>query len=167
MRRFALVAAVLALCISACSKKGDIAVGLYSPDFAVADAGTGASLSSKHLKGKVLFVNFWASWCPPCKEEMPSIQKLYEEMKVNPDFVMITILYNDDAAAAREYLKTLGFTFPVYTDAGNATSRKFGLTGVPETYIVDKEGILRKKVIGATDWSSQEEKDLIYSLLKK
>jgi cytochrome c biogenesis protein CcmG/thiol:disulfide interchange protein DsbE len=143
-----------------------VAVGLYSPDFTVVDAKTGKMLSSSDLKGKVLFVHFWASWCEVCKEEMPTVNTLAADGASDSDFVVITILYRDTPENGAAYMKAMEYNFPVYTDAGGAAARNFGVTGVPETYIVDKKGVLRKKVIGAADWNAPEERQLINSLLK-
>jgi cytochrome c biogenesis protein CcmG/thiol:disulfide interchange protein DsbE len=143
-----------------------VAVGLYSPDFMVADATTGKTLSSSDLRGKVLFVHFWASWCEVCKEEMPTVNALAADMTSDSDFRMITILYRDTPQNGAAYMKAMGYNFPVYTDAGGIDAKYFGVTGVPETYIVDKKGILRGKFIGAADWNDPQERQLINSLLK-
>ncbi len=147
--------------------KKEVAVGLSAPDFLVSDVVNGQKLSSEELKGKVLFVNFWASWCEPCKEEMPSIESLYREVMSQKDFVMVTILYRDTPSNALGYMKANGYTFPVYIDGGEISSKNFGVTGVPETYIVGKKGILRRRVIGGSDWNSPDEKSLINSLLNE
>ena len=144
-----------------------VAVQAEAPAFKVADTAGGNTVSSEDLKGKVVFVNFWASWCQPCKEEMPSVDALFKEEAPKGNFVMITVLYKDDPATALSYMKSLGYSFPVYTDPRNNSAVAFGVTGVPETYIVDKKGVLRKKVIGPADWSSPDEKALIDSLLKE
>jgi len=135
-----------------------------APVFKVSDAISGKALSSSDLKNKIIFVNFWASWCQPCKEEMPSIEALYREMTGNDDFRMVTILYRDSAENAFEYMKSRGYTFPVYIDPNGSAARDYGVTGVPETYIVDKKGALARRVIGGADWSSPDEKNLIKAL---
>jgi cytochrome c biogenesis protein CcmG/thiol:disulfide interchange protein DsbE len=143
-----------------------VAVGLYSPEFTVVDARTGRALSSSDLKGKVLFVHFWASWCEVCKEEMPTVNTLASDMASDRDFMMVTVLYGDTPQNGAAYMKSMGYSFPVYTDTGGVDAKNFGVTGVPETYIVDKKGVLRKKVIGAADWNAPEERQLVNSLLK-
>jgi cytochrome c biogenesis protein CcmG/thiol:disulfide interchange protein DsbE len=161
------IAAVIAFGLKeAGNGKKVVAVGLYSPDFTVVDAKTGKTLSSSDLKGKVLFVHFWASWCEVCKQEMPTVNALAAEMASDRDFVMITVLYNDTLQNGAAYMNAMGYSFPVYTDSGGSNSKNFGVTGVPETYIVDKKGVLRKKVIGAADWNAPEERQLVNSLLK-
>jgi DsbE subfamily thiol:disulfide oxidoreductase len=144
-----------------------VAVGFQAPDFHVTKAGGSDDLSSGELKGKVLFINFWASWCDPCKEEMPSVDAVFKEFGSNKDFRMITILYRDSDANGLTYLQSKGFSFPVYIDPDAMSAKNFGVTGVPETYIVDKNGVLRRKMIGPADWTSPEERSLIASLLNQ
>lgn len=135
-----------------------------APAFKVKDAVNGKELSSFDLKNKIIFVNFWASWCQPCKEEMPSIEALYREMMGKEDFVMITVLYKDSPKNGIEYMKSNGYTFPIYVDPGGSSARNYGVTGVPETYIVDKKGVLVRRVIGGADWNSPDEKSQIKAM---
>ncbi|MEJ2696791.1 MAG: TlpA disulfide reductase family protein [Candidatus Sulfobium sp.] len=163
-----LVAGVAAIVLSlrqGRTKKPSV-VGLYAPDFHVTDFRTGKTIRSADFKGKVVFVNFWASWCSPCKEEMPSVDALYDEMRNNKDFVMITILYRDTPVNAVSYMKSKGYDFPVYSDPRGTSAGNFGVTGVPETYVIDKNGVLQKKMIGPDDWTSPEERQFISSLLR-
>lgn len=149
------------------TQKEDDTGGLYAPLLEIRDEQTGRNLSLSDLENKVLFVNFWASWCPPCKEEMPSIESLYKDLYGNDNFKMITILYNESSQAGISYIKENGYTFPVYSDSKGNTATKFGVTGVPETYIIDKKGLLKKRVLGPAEWNSPEAKDFIYSLLNQ
>lgn len=141
--------------------------GLYAPELEVIDHSNGKKLLPSDLKGKVLFINFWASWCQPCKDEMPSIEALHREMFVNDEFRMITILYKDSLQNALEYMGVSGYTFPVYSDLKDYSSKNYGVTGVPETYLVDKKGILRKRIIGPVEWNSPDAKSFIVSLLNE
>lgn len=143
------------------------AIGLSAPNLEVADAATGRTLSSSDFKGRVLFINFWATWCQPCREEMPSIEGLFKHFMDNKDFVMLTILFRDDPQTGINYLKQNRFNFPLMLDMGGQAARAYGLTGVPETYIVDKKGILREKIIGPYQWDSPETLELISRLLKE
>ena len=143
------------------------AIGLPAPNLEVADAATGRTLSSSDFKGRVLFINFWATWCQPCREEMPSIEGLFKHFMDNKDFVMLTILFRDDPQTGINYLKQNRFNFPLMLDKEGQAARAYGLTGVPETYIVDKKGILREKIIGPYQWDSPEALELIARLLKE
>lgn len=147
--------------------KHDIAVGLHAPELDIRDEITGRELTSGDLINKVVFVNFWASWCQPCREEMPSIESLQRDMSGNDRFQMVTILYKDSYQDGTAYMKQYGYTFPVYSDNKGITARNFGVTGVPETYVIDKKGILKKRVLGPAEWNSQESKNFITSLLNE
>ncbi len=141
-------------------------IGLDAPDLTLTDS-SGKTLKLSDLRGTVVFVNFWATWCQPCREEIPSIEKLYSTLKDNPGFRMVTILYRDDYDKAIAYLKGNKYDFPVWTDSGERGARAYGVTGVPETYIVDKKGILREKVIGPADWSAPDAMALVSNLIGK
>lgn len=141
-------------------------VGLDAPDLMVTDA-SGKTLSLSELRGSVVFINFWATWCPPCKEEMPSLQSLYSRFKDDGGFRMVTILYKDDYDKAIAYLRENNYGFPVWLDRREKAAGSYGVTGVPETYIINKKGILREKMIGPADWSSTEAISLISSLLRE
>jgi cytochrome c biogenesis protein CcmG, thiol:disulfide interchange protein DsbE len=162
-----IVVASLLFTFISCNRKHDIAVGLQAPDLDIKDEISGRQLTSGDLKNKVVFVNFWASWCPPCKEEMPSIESLFKDMAGNDKFRMITILYKDPYQDGTAYMKQNGYTFPVYSDNNGISAANFGVTGVPETYVIDKKGILKKRVIGPAEWNSPEAKSFINSLLNE
>lgn len=106
--------------------------------------------------GNVVLLNFWATWCDTCKEEMPALQHLYDLKKDEPNFRLVTILYNDDPIKAVNYLKENNYTFPLYVDSDGSAGTAYGLTGVPETYIVNKKGVLAKKLIGPVDFDNPD-----------
>jgi cytochrome c biogenesis protein CcmG/thiol:disulfide interchange protein DsbE len=106
------------------------------------------------MKGSVVFVNFWATWCGSCIDEMPSIERLSRHFAGNPTFKIVTILYKDDLNAALSFMKEGGYTFPVYLNPDESAAKIFGITGIPETFIIDKKGFLRDKVIGPSEWDS-------------
>ncbi|MCE5194404.1 MAG: TlpA family protein disulfide reductase [Nitrospiraceae bacterium] len=145
--------------------KQPIAVGLAAPEISLIDAASKKRLAPEDLKGKVLFVSFWASWCQPCKDEMPSLNLLNNEFKNNNDFKMLTILYRDNPKDAFAYLKKYDFNLPVLIDIDNYAAKAYGLTGVPETYIVDKSGVLAQKIIGPYKWDSPDVFAFITKLL--
>lgn len=137
-----------------------------APEITVNDS-SGKTDNLSELKGSVVFINFWATWCEPCREEMPSIQKLYNQFKNEKGFRMITILVKDDYQKALAYLKENNYGFPVLMDNNGKTAASYGITGVPETYIVDKNGILKEKIIGPADWSSPQAVSLISNLIRQ
>lgn len=130
-----------------------------APDFTLVDT-AGKTWSLAELKGRVVFVNFWASWCQPCLAEMPSMQELNAFL---PDdkFTMLSVLFNDAPSLAENTAERFSLTFPILIDPENKASRAYGLTGVPETYIIDKQGMLRKKFIGPVDWNSEEARQML------
>ena len=124
-------------------------------------------LRLSELKGSVVFVNFWAAWCPPCIEEMPSIEALFRNLSGKPKFKMITILYRDDVDRITKSAKEQGYTLPIYRDPDGSAAIRFGITGVPETFIIDKNGILRDKVIGPYTWDSPAVTDTLLKLINE
>ena len=151
--------------ISCSGSKTEEAKSNQAPAIEIKDLATGEKVTMEQFKGKVLFINFWASWCPPCKEEMPSLEGLYRELRSDNRFAMLTILYNDDPKNAVDYMMANRYTFPVFTDYDGISAKRYSVTGVPETYIIDKKGALRKRVIGAADWYSPEAKTYLNALL--
>jgi len=138
-------------------------VGKAAPGFALKDS-SGRLWRLSALRGKLVFVNFWASWCPPCRYEMPEMEALHRSL-ADEEFQLVTILYNDDPETALRYVRENGFTFPVLLDPDGVAARAYGITGVPETYIVDPEGILRDKVIGPRNWNQNPQKASLRRLL--
>jgi peroxiredoxin len=129
-------------------------VGSLAPDIELTDAQDN-KLKLSELKGNVVFINFWASWCQPCIDEIPSIEVLYRYLSGNTNFKMITILFQDDENRVSRYMKQQGYTFPIYRNFDGSAAKQFGITGVPETFIIDKKGILRDKVVGPLEWDTQ------------
>lgn len=129
-------------------------IGLDAPAFELKDT-DGRTWRLSDLKGKVVLLNFWASWCDSCKEENPSIQNLINAEKGNDKLVFISVLFKDDPAKAMEYIKANGFNFPVLID-DKKISQEYGITGVPETFVINKNGIIKEKVVGPVRWDSPD-----------
>ena len=148
---------IAALCLflpfTGCEKRSKpLRAGMPAPDFTLVDR-SGKRWTLSELRGQVVFVNFWATWCPPCREEMPSMQKLHT-MLPKEKFKMLAILCQDDPAKADLFTAGNGLTMPILHDGDDSVARRYGLTGFPETFIVDKQGVIREKIIGAAPWSS-------------
>jgi len=141
-------------------------IGNPAPDVELIDINKNKVRLSE-LNGSVVFVNFWATWCESCVEELPSMERLLRNLADNPKFRPVTILYRDNIENASSFMKLNGYTFPVYSNPDESAPRKFGITGVPETFIVDKKGILRDKVIGPADWDSPVVFSTLQSLLNE
>ncbi len=125
-----------------------VLVGTQAPLFEGPDVETGAPLSSQQFMGKVILVNFWASWCQECKVEHDNLLRLYDAFHDHPDFVMLGINYQDEVDNALAYLKARGSGFAHMRDVNGALAIAFGVYGVPETFVIDKAGIIRHKGIG-------------------
>ncbi len=143
-------------------------VGSPAPMFsgATLDA-TPRSKSLADYKGQVVLLNVWATWCGPCKVEMPSIEALHKSM--GPKGLHIVAVSIDDPGKAndiRAFLTANNLTFEVLHDSTKAIQAAYQTTGVPETFIIAADGTIRKKVIAATDWNSEPNRALITQLLK-
>jgi cytochrome c biogenesis protein CcmG, thiol:disulfide interchange protein DsbE len=126
----------------------------------------GASLQLSSLKGKVVLLNFWATWCPPCREEIPSLIKLNKAMAGKP-FQMVAVSIDEGGKPAIDaFFRTSGFTLPAYTDPDGRAAKAYGITGVPETFIIDKNGLFLKKIIGPLEWDSSEVVTYLEDLMK-
>lgn len=120
-------------------------------DFRLQDE-DGRIVSTKELRGKVVFMNFWASWCPPCRAEFPSVQKFFDRYKDNPNVVFLTVNLDDQAAAGRNYLDKQNFTLPLLVPASDIPPAYY--TGsLPTTVVLDKKGEIRLHHTGMADYS--------------
>ena len=140
-------------------------IGAPAPDFTLKDA-DGKTWRLSDLKGQVVFINFWATWCPPCLQELPSMQRLYATLPADK-FKMLAVLNNDKMDAALFLAGQKGYTMPILDDSDNFAGSLYRLTGLPETYIVDKEGILRQKFIGPEQWDAPVYVDMINTYINQ
>ena len=125
-----------------------------------------ATKSLADYKGDVVLLNIWATWCAPCRAEMPSIEKLHREF--GPRGLKIVAVSVDDPGqqkAVRDFARELGLTFEILHDPTHDIQKAYQTTGVPETFVLGRDGVIRKKIIGATDWSSQGTRALVAQLL--
>ncbi len=145
-----------------------VLVGTRAPLFEGPDVDTGAPLSSQQFAGKVILVNFWASWCRECKVEHDNLLRLHDEFHDHPNFVMLGINYQDEADKARAYLKERGAGFAHMRDVTGALAIAFGVYGVPETFVIDQAGVIRHKRIGPVigDAYVQLTRDILAPLLR-
>lgn len=126
----------------------------------------GTLIESSQLKGKVIFINFWASWCPPCRAEFPSVQEFYDNYKSHQDMVFLTVNLDDNLALGKEYVKKNGFTVPFITPAGNIPGELYN-GSLPTTVVIDKKGEIRLHHTGVGDYSKDSFYQQIDSLLKE
>lgn len=127
-------------------------MGDLAPDFLLEDT-EGNKVSLADLRGKVVLVNFWATWCPPCRAEMPSMEKLNEIM-AGEDFVMLAINVEENGrSVVPEFLKKTPHKFSILYDDQGVVQNLYGVYKFPESFVVRKDGIIDDKIIGAIDWS--------------
>ncbi len=124
----------------------------------------GVSVDISKLKGKVIFLNFWATWCPPCIAEMPNIQKLYDKYKDNSD-VAFFMVSNQKQKTVKDFIEDKGYTFPVYINSFSLP-KVFEYSSIPTTFVISKDGKIVIRETGAEDWSSKAMYDIMDKLLK-
>ncbi len=132
-----------------------VRVGDASPDFRLQGL-DGRSVSLSELRGKVVMVHFWATWCPPCVEEIPSIDRLSRSLP-GDDFEVLAVSVDEGAGdAVRSFLQRNGLSLPVLLNPDRSVAGRYGTFKFPETYLVDRSGIVRYKVIGAANWDNPD-----------
>jgi cytochrome c biogenesis protein CcmG/thiol:disulfide interchange protein DsbE len=129
--------------------------GIAPPDFTLTDL-DGKTWTLSALKGSVVVINFWATWCPPCRKELPSLNATFNRYAGADDFQVLTILYQDTPADAKKYFAEEGYKMPILIDDTSKVAEDYGLSGVPETYIVDKAGNLVKFFVGPMEFDSPD-----------
>ena len=125
----------------------------------------GSTLDFETLKGKVIFINMWATWCPPCIAEMPSIQKMYDKYKSNPDVVFAMISFDKDPKKAESFLIKKDFNMPVYFPNATQIPKVYESRGIPTTFVIDKEGYVAYKVVGMANYDSDSFSEFLNGLL--
>ncbi|MBI5098390.1 MAG: TlpA family protein disulfide reductase [Nitrospirae bacterium] len=139
------------------------AVGKPAPAFELKDA-NGNLWNLSDLRGKVVFLNFWATWCVTCKSEAPHKEALFQKMQGKP-LQMLGVLFRDDPGNLPAYYRMHNLSFPSLISPGNEAAKRYGITGVPETFIIDKNGIVREKIVGPLEWSNTENIKMIEKYL--
>lgn len=127
-------------------------IGSQAQDFTVKDSDRTVSLHD--YRGKVILLNFWASWCAPCIEEMPSLVQLQKRMA--PKVTVVAVSIDEDEAAYHKFLRDHNVDLLTVRDPQQKTPMMYGTTGWPETFVIDSRGIIRRKFVGAINWTSPE-----------
>ena len=158
---------VLLACLqlSACknTRDGTIAPGRYPPSFELQGL-DGRTYKLDDFSGKLVLLNFWASWCTPCIEELPALQGLYARLK-DKGFVVIGIGIDDDERSLREFKERFGLSFPVLVDKDGGLKSRYRISGVPESFVIGRDGKLLMlpdpednemniKIVGPREWNS-------------
>ncbi len=134
-------------------------IGTPAPQFTVSDSDRTVSL--RDYRGKIVLLNFWATWCPPCVEEMPSLVALQKQM--GDKVVVLAVSVDVDENAYKQFLRNHRIDLLTVRDAENKSNALYGTFKFPESYVIDREGVVRRKFIGAAEWTSPE----IVSYLEK
>ena len=173
MKRRSLLCISLLLCLSlvACKgkkedteeanktpEKGDVAVDVLLHDL------DGKTVKLSQFKGKVIILNFWATWCPQCREEMPSMDALYKKF-IGTDLVMLPVS-DENAETIREFMKKNNYAMPAYHDANRDAGSVYGITGHPVTFLIDRKNIIAEKFIGPIDWTKPNVLQAIQDMMK-
>src|SRR6202140_106403 len=146
--------ACLVIALSACSRGArPPRIGSSAPDFTVQDAQNKITLSQ--FKGQVVVLNFWATWCAPCVEEVPSLVRMQQRMKAKGVTVLAVSVDVDDSNYKR-FVKDHSVNLLTVRDADQKSNALYGTSKFPETYIIDRRGVMRRKFIGAVDWTEPE-----------
>jgi len=143
-----------------------VEVGKRAPDYAAVRLGSSDTVTiHREAEGKVTLVNIWATWCIPCRTEMPALEQLYHDL--GPKGLRIVAVSIDEGAAkdVQDFVKEMGLTFEVLHDQSGGIQRVYQTTGVPESFLLDKNGIIVKKVIGEHPWSSPSNQRIVAELL--
>ena len=159
------LAVVLVYVLYAAIHQRVVEAGDTAPDFTIT-ADNGRTVSLGNFGGKVLLLNFWASWCQPCEEETPSLNKLAQDY-ASKGVVVLGISVDEDQAAYDNFLKTYNVSFPTSRDTSRKTAADYGTTMFPDTYVIDRSGHIDRKIVGGQDWTSPEMSQYFDSLLKQ
>lgn len=152
---------LLATLIGCYSGSHPTRIGSNAPDFTVQDSDHKVTLAQ--FRGQVVVLNFWATWCPPCVEETPSLVQMQARLKPK-GVVVLAVSIDDDDDAYHKFLKEYGVNLVTVRDEARKASSLYGTFGWPESYVIDRQGVIRRKFIGAVDWTSPEVTDYLGKL---
>jgi peroxiredoxin len=139
-------------------------VGFLAPAFTL-ERLTGGTSSSTEFRGKVVLLNFWATWCGPCRAEMPSLEALSHEFP-SQDVVVVGISGDyEGAQIVQPFMDSFGLTFPILLDPDLAINDRFEVRAIPATIVLDRQGVIRHKFFGAMDWATAKSRDLVRALV--
>jgi len=146
--------------------RGGAKIGDPAPDFLLPNL-DGNLVHLGSLKGKVIFLNFWATWCPPCKEEMPSMESLYQRLRGRPFEMLAVSIDEEGKGAVQPFMEKYSLTFPALLDREKKIAAVYGITGIPETFIIRKQGVIDLKIIGPQNWTEKKWRDYFDRLLEE
>jgi cytochrome c biogenesis protein CcmG, thiol:disulfide interchange protein DsbE len=145
-----------------------VEVGARAPDFRALDLATGDSVSLRdRYRGSVTLLNIWATWCVPCRVEMPAMEQMYQSLAPRGFKIAAVSIDEGNPEDVRAFGKELGLTFDLLQDRSTMVQQTYQTTGVPESFLLNRDGVIVKRVIGAHDWSSEVNRKLIERLLEE
>lgn len=172
MRNISFLIITIVFAFFASEAKGTAPVGISheigrpAPDFELKDI-NGKKVKLSEFRGKVVLLNFWATWCGPCKAEMPSLNSLYGALK-DKGFVILAISVDASEKPVKSFISEKNITFPVLMDKDKEVSfDQYGVIGIPITFLMDKNGVVVEKFIGETEWDSPDIKNKVLKLLSR
>ena len=150
---------------TASSHQATVAAGKLAADFTLKDL-KGNPISLASLRGKVVFLNIWATWCGPCRQEMPSIQSLYNTFKANKDFVVLAVSQDTSGEPVRPFVEHNQLKFTVLLDPRNEVGERYDVSGIPETFIIGRDGRIVAHHVGPYDWANTDIREALQELIK-
>ena len=155
----------VALAIKISPQVNLLEVGSRAPDFHAMNVRTGRPASLADYRGKVILLNVWATWCQPCRIEMPSMERLHQRL-AGIDFDVVAVSVDKEGQdVVMAFVKELGLNFDILHDQSGAIQGIYQTTGVPESFVIDRDGVIVKKVIGAAEWDGPVNETLIRRLI--
>ena len=161
VKRTVVAIGLLAALIGCYSGSHPARIGSNAPDFSVQDSDHKVTLSQ--FRGQVVVLNFWATWCPPCVEETPSLVRMTSRLK-DKGVIVLAVSIDADDAAYHKFLKEYNVNMVTVRDEAKKAASLYGTFGWPETYVIDRNGVIRRKFIGPVDWTSPEISDYLSKL---
>lgn len=134
-----------------------------APNFTLKDD-TGKIFRLQEYRGKIVFLNFWATWCPPCRKEMPTMEQLYQTFK-EEDFVMLAVNLFETPEQVGQFRQEFQLSFPLPIDPDGSIVAFYGVRGIPTTFLIDRQGKIVAQAVGERNWGSPEAQELIQALL--
>lgn len=136
-----------------------------APDFTLKDI-NGKDISLSSFKGKVMLINFWGTFCVPCRKEMPSLEIIYKTYK-DKGFVVLAVSEDKSISSVKEFVKEYRLTFPVVLDEDKKVAKQYKVSILPVTFLLDKKGMISKKFFGEREWTDAESKKMVEELLSE
>jgi peroxiredoxin len=138
--------------------------GTPAPAFELPRVGGGSSLSVEQLRGKVVLLNFWATWCKPCEDEMPAMERLYRAL-AGSDFELVAVSVDEDEAIVDAFANRLGLSFPILMDSSKKVAMAYQTFRFPESLLVGRDGVVLERYVGPKDWDADANVDRIRRLM--